>query len=101
MKVIKEYDRHFYEVQQQGENGKWYRMASSDLIEDGNDKEMFKQVLEKTRDRIGWARGLEGFLPSELLRVGALRLVRVVRNNKVFDFDVKKTLRSLKVTSKA
>lgn len=100
MKVEKEYDRHFFEVQQQGENGKWYRMVSSDLIEDGNEKEMVQNVLEAARKQIGWTRGLEGFLPSELLRVGALRLVRVHRNNKVLSFDVKKALRAIKISSK-
>lgn len=100
MKVEKEYDRHFFEVQQQGENGKWYRMVSSDLIEDGNEKEMVQNVLEAARKQIGWTRGLEGFLPSELLRVGALRLVRVHRNNKVLGFDVKKALRAIKISSK-
>lgn len=101
MKVTKEYERHFYEVQQQGESGKWYRLVSSDLIEDGTDeKEILKGVLEKARKQISWTRGLEGFLPSDLLRVGPLRLVRVVRHNKVFDLDVKKALRSTRIASK-
>lgn len=100
MKVEKEYNRHFFEVQQQSENGKWYHMVSSDVIEDDNEKDMFKQVLEKARKQISWTRGLEGFLPSDLLRVGTLRLVLVHRNSKVLDLDVKKTLRSIRISSK-
>lgn len=101
MKIEKESDRHFFEIHQQGENGKWYRMVSSDLIEGDNEKDMFKQVLESARERIGWTRGLVGFLPSELLHTGKLRLVRVHRHNKIFEFDVKKALRATRVSSKA
>lgn len=98
MKVTKEYDRHFFEIHQQSENGKWYRMVSSDLIEDGNEKLMFKQVLDKARQQVNWSSGLRGFLPDDLLRVGKLRLVLVHRHNKVFDLDVKKALRTLKIS---
>lgn len=94
MKVTREYSKHFYEVQQQSENGKWYRLAQSDYIEDGNEKAMLQNVLEACKQRISWTRGLEGFLPSELLQVGALRLVRIQKHVQVYEgFDVKKALR--------
>lgn len=101
MKVTKEYDRHFFEVQQQNENGKWYRLAQSDYIEGGNEKAMLQSVFGASRDRINWSRGLEGFLPSDLLRIGSLRLVRVHKRTQVFDLDVKKALRVTRVASKA
>lgn len=101
MKVEKEYDRHFFEVQQQGENGKGYRLAQSDYIEEGNEKEMLQNALEQSKKRISWSRGLEGFLPSELLRIGKLRIVRVHKHTQVFDLDVKKALRATRISSKA
>lgn len=101
MKIEKEYDRHFYEIHQQGENGKWYRLVSSDPIEDGNDKEMFKQVIDKARQQVNWSSGLRGFLPDDLLRVGKLRLVRVHRHSVVYALDVKKIMRSVRISSKA
>jgi len=59
MKIEKEYDRHSYEVQQQGENGKWYRLVSSDRIENGNDKEMVQIALENAAKQISWARAMK------------------------------------------
>jgi hypothetical protein len=100
MKVMKEYDRHFYEVQQQSENGKWYRVAQSGYIEGGNDKLMLADALDGTRKRIRWAKGLEGFLPSELCHVGPLRIVRVHKRVQELDFDVKQALRVTRVASK-
>lgn len=99
-RIVETYERHYYEVQQQGGSGDWYRLVSSKLIENGNDQEMAAHAIERARQQVNWSRGLRGFLPEDLIRVGKLRMCRVVRHVDVLALDVKKAMASTKIQSK-
>lgn len=95
IKIIETYERDFLEVQEQGHDGKWRRVCSSPSLVEHSESECLNAALKSVEILKGGLDKLEGFLPSDLCRVGKLRLCRVKRHVEITDFDVKLALRRI------
>lgn len=95
IKIIETYERDFLEVHEEGHDGKWRRVASSPSLAENSEAECLNEVLKSVGIIKGGLDKLEGFLPSDLCRIGKLRLCKVKRHVEVSDFDVKLALRRI------
>lgn len=95
LKTVETYERDFLEVHEEGHDGKWRRVASSPSLVEYTEPECLNEVLKSVEILKGGLDKLEGFLPSDLCRVGKLRLCRVKRHVEVTGFNVKLALRRI------
>lgn len=95
LKTVETYEREFLEVHEEGHDGKWRRVCSSPSLADHPEDECIREVLKSTEILKGGLDKLQGFLPSELCRIGKLRLCKVKRHVEVTNFDVKLALRRI------